>query len=187
MTDNSPINIPYYKPFSLDAPVLSKLPIPIIPLEKPPKSVPQGPVALLKPWFLSNGELIKPNLNFNLNLNNQIIIKAVLPLKKVPSTVSSVPASGPAPEQVLIKDKVEEDIIIIKPYYSYGNRYKITITNKGYMCNLCKNIYKDLSYIQLHQREHDSIESGIKKYKCEDCFASFTMKKHLTIHLKRHK
>ena len=55
------------------------------------------------------------------------------------------------------------------------------------MCDLCGKIYKDLSYIHIHQQNHEYIESGIRHYKCDKCPSSFTFQKHLVSHQKKHK
>ena len=176
------MDISYYPPFSKNAPVSSKLPIPIMSFATNTKHNYKGPVALLKPLII-NKELayldaIKPKCNLpfgNLNLinRNYNIVQAVQAVQAV--------------EAVQVGHEPQEDVIIIKQHKSHKNRYNISITNKGYMCNLCDKIYKDLSYIQLHQKEHSSIETRIKKYKCDKCNHSYTFEKHLVSHQKKHK
>jgi hypothetical protein len=70
--------------------------------------------------------------------------------------------------------------------YSDRGKYNITITNKGYQCNVCEKIYQDLSYIMQHQKNHDSINSGVRNFVCEHCGRAYFYKKHLTQHIRLH-
>ncbi len=78
------------------------------------------------------------------------------------------------------------DDIETKPIKKYSDRskYNITITNKGYQCNICEKIYQDLSYVMMHQKNHNAINSGVRNFVCEHCGLAYFYKKHLTRHIK---
>ncbi len=187
--------INYYKPFSINAPVLSRLPIPIIPLIKNPN---MGPVALLKPWFKDkevNLDLIKPKCNLPFPVKVFQPVKVLQPVKifQAVQAVQAVINEETMTDEIIVsedeedEEDEEEEIKIIKKYKSYGNKYQITVTNRGFMCDLCGKIYKDLAYIQSHQKDHNLIMSG-KRYQCDKCSCSYMMKKHLNNHItKKHK
>jgi RNase P subunit RPR2 len=80
-------------------------------------------------------------------------------------------------------DHIETEVI---KKYSKRSKYNITVTNKGYQCDLCKKIYQDLSYIQIHQKNHTSINSGVRDFVCEHCGRAYFLKKHLSQHIRLH-
>lgn len=194
------MEISYYPPLAKNAPVSSNLPIPIIsfPVNMKQTYKGPGPVALLKPSFMRNklANIVK-NIPPLIHIKD---IKDIKDIQRIPKLIhindirygqagQAVPIvqAVQAVQAVQEPQEPQEDIIIIKQHKSHKNKYKITITNKGYMCDLCGNIYKDLSYIQLHQKEHSYIETGIKKYKCDKCNHAYTFEKHLVSHQKKHK
>lgn len=130
----------YYKPFSIDAPNMSSLPIPVI---------------------TSSDFLPTPPI-----LDDKIC-KKMQPKKR----------------KAEMLDDIETEVI---KKYSNRSKYNITITNKGYQCNVCEKIYQDLSYIMEHQKNHESINSGVRNFICEHCGVAYFYKKHLKQHIRLH-
>ncbi len=105
----------------------------------------------------------------------------VLLNQEVLSSSSLLKKMQPKKRKAEILDDIET-----KPIKKYSNRgkYNITITNKGYQCNVCEKIYQDLSYIMQHQKNHDAINSGIRNCVCDHCGRAYFYKKHLKQHIK---
>ncbi len=87
----------------------------------------------------------------------------------------------PKKRKAELLDDIETEVI---KKYSNRGKYNITITNKGYQCNICEKIYQDLSYIMLHQKNHDSINSGVRNFVCEHCGRAYFYQKHLKQHIR---
>jgi RNase P subunit RPR2 len=139
----------YYPPFSIDAPNMSKLPIPVV----------------------TKQELLSA-------ITSQVLHRTVLPanvLKKF----------KPRKRKEEFMNDIETEVI---KRYSNRGKYNITVTNKGYQCNLCQKIYQDLSYVMFHQKNHESINSGVRNFVCQHCGVAYFYKKHLVQHIRlRHK
>ena len=56
---------------------------------------------------------------------------------------------------------------------------KSSLNKKSFACDVCKNIFKTKSSLNVYKRIH----SGERPFKCEVCDKSFAQKGHLTQHM----